>query len=159
MEFNVAALTALCLGFSVGFLFVISYIERPILPALSVPERAVEYEEDIRGIHAFLAAFISHGGPHLLIPFLLAATGFSVWQTVTRSFDVPSLFVMVGLIIILAVLIAVALPAGRKVAEVGAYDEELEDVSKALFRLVRLHHNAFLALMPLCAAQIIILFL
>ncbi|MEM8629653.1 MAG: hypothetical protein AAGF74_00320 [Pseudomonadota bacterium] len=158
MDVNVAALTMLCLGFSAGFLFVLNFIERPILPLMSAPERAAEHEDDIRGVHAFLAAFIAHGGPNLLLPFLVAATGFSIWQTTLRGYDVASLFVMVGLITLLGVLIVIVTPAARSVRDTGAYEETLDDVSTTLFRLVRVHHNAFLAILPLTLAQLVVLF-
>ena len=158
MEINIAALTTLCLGFSAGLLFVLAFIERPILPLMSSPDEIRDHEDDIRGIHAFLQAFTQHGGPNLFVPFVLLATMMSFWQAADRGYDVASLFVVVGLFTLLGTSILAISPASKDVHESDTYGEPIEEISTSLFRLVRLHHNAFLAMAPVIAAQVFILF-
>ena len=158
MVVDASALTMLCLGFSLGFLLVISFIEKPILPLIAEPAQAQHYEDDIRGVAAFLQSFLTHSGVNVLIPVLLLALIASGYQSYTRNFDIFSIFVSMGLVTLFALAVIRIAPASRFVRETSPHDSDIDTVALHLFRLVRLHHNTFVAVIPITIAQIVCLY-
>ena len=159
MEFNAAALATLCLGFSTGFLLVLSYIEKPILSLATQPDKLAENEDVIRGVHGFLQSFLNYAGSNVLMPLIVLTLAMVTVQGMERNFDTFSLFVMCATFGLLVVDIVHIRPAARLVQAEGAENQKLEQMTSSLFKLVRMHHAIFLIIVPLTLAQLVLLFI
>ena len=153
-----AALTLLCLGFLGGFLLVLSFLERPILPIMTAPHQMRENESDVRWTHSQLQAFVKFVGINSLMPVMFIAFIASGYQMIQHSFDVISVIIAGGVGLLFITTCLFTSPAMRRVRDTAAYEADLETVSAALFRMVRLHHAMFLAVIPLTLAQLFLLF-
>lgn len=159
MHVNVAALTLMCLGFLAGFLLVLSFLEKPILPLLSAPHAMREHESDVRWTHSQLQSFAQFVGANALLPVILLALGASVYQMVACDFHVFAVFIAIGIAVLFFVSTIHASPAMRQIRDTAAYEDEIDQISSALFRVVRLHHNMALAIIPIILAQLVLLFI
>ena len=74
MAVNVAALTLMCLAFSTGFLLVVSFLQKPILPLATSRHLVRENESDVRWIHANMQSFLQFTGPSVMVPVTVFAT-------------------------------------------------------------------------------------
>ncbi len=153
-----AAVTLLCLGFLAGFFLVLSFLERPILPIMTAPHEMREHESDVRWTHSQLQGFVRFIGINSLLPVMVVAFIASGYQMILYDFDVIAVGVAAGLGLLFFVTCIHAGPAMRSVRDTSAYEADLDSVSAALFRMVRLHHGMFLAVIPLTLAQLFLLF-
>lgn len=153
-----AAVTLLCLGFLAGFFLVLSFLEKPIMPIMTAPHSMREHESDVRWTHSQLQAFVRFIGINSLLPVTLIGFLAAGYQMVLHQFDVISVIVAAGVGTLFFVSLVFAAPAMRAVRDTAAYEEDLANVSSALFRMVRLHHGMFLAVIPLTLAQLFLLF-
>jgi hypothetical protein len=158
MFVDASAVTMLCLGFALGFLLVISFIEKPILPLIAEPSHAHRHEADIRGVARFLRSFLAGSGDNALVAALLLALIASGYQTYVRTFDIISIFVSFGLVVLLALSVIRIAPAARFLRDTIPDETDIATVATNIFPVVRLHHNTFVGLVPIIIAQTVCLF-
>jgi len=158
MDVNVAALTLMCLAFSTGFLLVVSFIEKPIIPLLAMPHVARENESDVRWIHSLMKDFLAYTGPGIMLPVTICATFAAGIQTWQREYEVVSVFVVIGAALMMIIAGLIVTPAAHGVRKTKTYEDALEVVAKPLLRLARMHHTMLLGLIPLTLAQLALLF-
>jgi len=159
MHMNVAALTLLCLGFLAGFLLVLSFLEKPILPLLTAPHATQEHESELRWTHSQLQAFARFVGANPMLPVMATALVASGIQVVVCDYNVVAIFVAMSIAILALVTTIQTGPAMRRVRDGAPYEDALDTVSSSLFKVVRLHHNMALAIIPIVLAQLVLLFL
>ena len=115
-------------------------------------------ESDVRWTHSQLQAFVQNIGIQALLPVIFVAFVASGYQAILANFSVVSVIVSGGLFILFFITCIHAGPAMRDVRDTSAYEADLDSVSSALFRMVRLHHVMFIAVVPLTLAQLFLLF-
>ncbi len=153
-----AAVTLLCLGFLAGFFLVLSFLERPILPIMTTPHTMREHESDVRWTHSQLQTFVKFVGMNSIVPASLIAFLAAGYQMVVLDFNVIAVLITLGAAALFFIACIHAGPAMRNVRDTSAYEDDLDSVSVALFRMVRLHHIMFLVVIPLTLAQLFLLF-
>jgi len=159
MEFNVAGLTTMLLGFTLGYQLVLSLIEKPVLPLIGSPEKLPAHEADIRGVHAILRTLQYYAGTKVILPVMTLTLGMGVWQAYSRQFDAMSMFVLIGLIAVAYLVIVRVAPLAARLHKSSSQAIDLEDLSLQLFRVVRLHNKLFVAVFTVTLAQATLLFL
>ena len=158
MEFNAAAVMMLCLGFAVGYLVVLSFLERPILPMMASPDATAENEDDLRDMHAMFRSFLRYVGNNILFPISMIATTMAALQAVIRDFDPLSMFVLIGLVMMVCVSLFRIRPLAVRLRELNSFEHDLDDVAGSLFRLVRVHNVLMIGAIPVTLAQFLLLF-
>ena len=149
----------MCFGFALGYLLVLNFIERPILPLIGEPSEIGVYEQDIRGVHALLRALQGYSGTKVFLPIGALALITSGWQAYFRDFDFVSLAVLLNVLGLTYLATFRLIPESMRLKRIESYFEDLDDVSNSLFRVARLHQSLLIAIVPLTLAQTTLLFL